>query len=43
MIATKKMIRAISTAKAAIPPNPSTAATSATMRKVMAQPNRMHS
>src|SRR5262249_17746039 len=39
MIATKKMIFAISTAKPAIPPKPSTAAISATTRNVKAQPS----
>ena len=39
MIATKKMILAISTANPAIPPNPSTAAIRATIRKVKAQPS----
>src|SRR3954451_23918063 len=38
-IATKKMILAISTAVPATPPNPSTAAISATTRKVSAQPS----
>src|SRR5688572_2591036 len=41
-IATKKMIFAISTAKPAIPPKPSTAAISATTRKVKAQPSMMN-
>src|SRR5262249_59407419 len=39
MIATKKMIVAISTAKPAIPPKPSTAAISAMIRNVKAQPS----
>src|SRR5262249_41244947 len=39
MIATKKMIFAISTAKPAIPPKPSTAAISAIIRNVKAQPS----
>jgi low affinity Fe/Cu permease len=39
MIATKKMILAISTANPAMPPNPKTAAISATIKKVKAQPS----
>src|SRR5512139_2367186 len=39
MIATKKMIFAISTANPAMPPNPNTAAISATIRNVKAQPS----
>jgi hypothetical protein len=39
MIATKKMILAISTANPAMPPNPSTAAINATIKKVKAQPS----
>src|SRR5688572_2974201 len=38
-IATKKMSFAISTAVPAMPPNPNTAATRATRRKVIAQPS----
>lgn len=38
MIATKKIILAISTANPAMPPNPSTAAINATIKKVKAQP-----
>src|SRR6476469_148429 len=39
MIATKKIILAISTANPAMPPNPSTAAINATIKKVKAQPS----
>jgi hypothetical protein len=42
-IATKKMIFAASIAKPAMPPNPSTAAISATTRNVMAQLNMISS
>jgi hypothetical protein len=43
MIATKKMILAKSTATAATPPKPNSAATSAMMRNVMAQPSMKYS
>jgi hypothetical protein len=39
MIATKKMIFAISTANPAMPPNPSTAAIKATIKNVKAHPS----
>ena len=39
MIATKKIILAISTANPAMPPNPNTAAINATIKKVKAQPS----